>query len=360
MIFLGDLAIPTASICNQLDICLSKYKFIFEKDDCVINLEGVLTHEDMTYERTPVLFNHDSIIPLLKKLNVKVTALANNHTLDIPNNFESTCNLLTQANIKWVGASSNLERAYQPVELIESGSKAYIFNYCWDFLLYHQQNPSKNVHVATIDETKIIDTVIRLKEKDPDASIVVYFHWSLDLEILPFPMYRTFSKELIDAGVNVVVGCHSHCFQGGEKYKNGYIVYGLGNFFIPNGIYANKKLSFPQWSNKSLVFQWNPLSNKATCHWFENVSENGKYELRHTTSQSFEEFDKSDECNFFQKATDQDYELYFKKNRRKKLLIPIYKSRKNTIQNRIFTNWLKFRATSARTLAKLGALNWQQ
>ncbi|MBK8078814.1 MAG: CapA family protein [Saprospiraceae bacterium] len=37
-------------------------------------------------------------------------------------------------------------------------------------------------------------------------------------------------KGFDDEGVNFIVGCHSHCVQGGEKYKDGYIVYGLGNF----------------------------------------------------------------------------------------------------------------------------------
>ena len=41
------------------------------------------------------------------------------------------------------------------------------------------------------------------------------------------------AENLRDSGVNVVVGCHSHCIQGGELYKEGVIVYGLGNFFIP-------------------------------------------------------------------------------------------------------------------------------
>ena len=75
--------------------------------------------------------------------------------------------------------------------------------------------------------------------------------------------------DLIDNGASLIVGGHSHCVQGGESYKDGHIVYGLGNFFIPNSTYANGKLNFPAMSNLELVIEWSIKSNTILCHWFE-------------------------------------------------------------------------------------------
>ena len=47
------------------------------------------------------------------------------------------------------------------------------------------------------------------------------------------------AKRFIDNGADIVVGCHSHCIQGYEKYKNSHIFYGLGNScFVQNFYYS--------------------------------------------------------------------------------------------------------------------------
>ena len=91
-------------------------------------------------------------------------------------------------------------------------------------------------------------------------------------------MYRQFSHDLIEAGVTLVVGAHLHCVQGGELYKNGCIIYGLGNFFIPNGVFANSKLKFPDWASEQLAIEWDVKSNIFKCHWFKNEGTNKKFQ----------------------------------------------------------------------------------
>ena len=49
----------------------------------------------------------------------------------------------------------------------------------------------------------------------------------------PIPEDRNIAKGLIDAGASLVVGHHPHVIQGYEKYKNGLILYSLGNFIFP-------------------------------------------------------------------------------------------------------------------------------
>ncbi|MBK8547872.1 MAG: CapA family protein [Saprospiraceae bacterium] len=81
-------------------------------------------------------------------------------------------------------------------------------------------------------------------------------------------MYRQWTRALIESKWQFCVGCHSHCVQGGEKYKDGYIVYGLGNFYLPNGVFAGGKLHFPDFAKVQLAFEYDVKSNEASCHWF--------------------------------------------------------------------------------------------
>ena len=43
---------------------------------------------------------------------------------------------------------------------------------------------------------------------------------------------QEFARALIDGGVDAVIGHHPHVLQGIERYKNGVIVYSLGNFLF--------------------------------------------------------------------------------------------------------------------------------
>jgi len=60
--------------------------------------------------------------------------------------------------------------------------------------------------------------------------VVVILHWGTELAEAPDHAQRAFARALIDAGVDAVIGHHPHVLQGIEKYRNGVIVYSLGNF----------------------------------------------------------------------------------------------------------------------------------
>ncbi|MFH1761284.1 MAG: CapA family protein, partial [bacterium] len=50
----------------------------------------------------------------------------------------------------------------------------------------------------------------------------------------PLPFQRDLAHRIIDDGALLVLGHHPHVMQGIERYKNGVIVYSLGNFFFPD------------------------------------------------------------------------------------------------------------------------------
>ena len=63
---------------------------MFKKQTVVCNFEGLISKNQSLKDRTPVLFNHPSVLKALDKGNVKVAALANNHILDLPLCYDET------------------------------------------------------------------------------------------------------------------------------------------------------------------------------------------------------------------------------------------------------------------------------
>ena len=279
MIFVGDIASPNSQTTEELVQFLNRNKEVFRGKALVANLEGLLSERDPGEDKHPILFNHGGLPAALKGVANPVFCLANNHVLDLPQAFKSTATTLKMEDIPFGGAGTSREEAGEAIFFTEGDQEVILLNACWDFLLYHQKNPSSGVFVAEMDEAHLIREVSLLKAKHPDAILVVYLHWSLDLESLPFPMYRQFSRALIDAGARLVVGTHAHCVQGGEVYKDGTILYGLGNFVMPDLVYAGGRLKFPDFSKLELALELDLVQNRVRCHWYEYQIRQGKHFL---------------------------------------------------------------------------------
>ena len=85
--------------------------------------------------------------------------------------------------------------------------------------------------------------------------IIVLPYWNYELEKYPMPAHGILAQKLIDLGVYAVVGHHPHCVQGIELYAGKPIVYSLGNWFIPQKGYMDKKLQFPEYAKMELGFE---------------------------------------------------------------------------------------------------------
>jgi Bacterial capsule synthesis protein PGA_cap len=61
--------------------------------------------------------------------------------------------------------------------------------------------------------------------------VIPFMHWG-DEGDPATKREKSFTRKMIDAGADVVVGAHPHVTQGAEYYKNRLIVYSLGNFLF--------------------------------------------------------------------------------------------------------------------------------
>lgn len=359
MIFLGDLASPSAKTTECIDKVFSQNKDLFQGKMIICNLEGLIYEGPGIDDSRPVLFNDPSILNSLGKDRNSIVCLANNHTLDLPGMFTATVNRLTELKIGYCGAGISRKDALNPLFFSEGNRSFALFNGCWDFLLYNHPNPSEGVHISEIREDELLSAIRELRGSSPETSIIAFFHWNLDLETLPFPMYRTFSRALIDAGASVVVGAHSHCVQGGESYKDGFICYGLGNFFLPDNEYAAGNLEFPSFSRTSLGLEWNVENNEMLCHWFEYDSSGLEHRIDYVGSDLFDGSPGLKQFSPYRGLNENEYLSFFRMNRRKRLLIPIYSDYRRRRLNRFYTMLLRVRARIARLLAQLKVIKWQ-
>ena len=358
MIFLGDIASPTISSSEYLHRIIIENASVFSGKRIICNLEGLIYDGPAPKLNEPILYNHSSVLQAFGENQKPVLCLANNHILDLPLYFRQTSHLLDTRKIPYCGAGRDKNEAEKPIEYLDFQKKVILFNVCWDFLLYNHKNPRSGIYVAELEEGKLIERVKQCKKESPDSYVVVYLHWSFDLETLPFPMYRNFARELIDKGVNVVVGAHSHCVQGGEKHKHGFIIYGLGNFFIPQNQFIKGKLVYPEFALVQLAFEWKPSTNEAICHWFRYQYDNSSFRLLHLSSEDFSDSKMLNQYTPYKGMTDKEYLTFYKNNRRKKFLIPVYVHYRNKNLNKYFTISLKMRARFARFLAKHGFRKW--
>lgn len=76
---------------------------------------------------------------------------------------------------------------------------------------------------------KVLAEVTELK-RHCEGYLICSIHWGLELLDYPGPDEISLGRALIDAGVDIVVGHHSHLLWPVERYKNGLIFYSLGNF----------------------------------------------------------------------------------------------------------------------------------
>src|SRR5690606_8473107 len=67
--------------------------------------------------------------------------------------------------------------------------------------------------------------------KDAGCDYIVYtIHAGKEYSRAHNELQEKIARSIIDAGADIVIGMHPHVVQGIEKYKDGLIVYSLGNF----------------------------------------------------------------------------------------------------------------------------------
>jgi len=337
MIFVGDIALP--SMINPEIIPKSRIK---EGIPVIANLEGpIVTHENESIEKK-ICFNSEKVVDFLIECGVKIVSLANNHMFDIPGSIKYTKDQLEKNNILNFGAGKSFEDASKMLLFDINGNKIIFLAFGWEVIGCKPANRNSE-GVNSLKVQHVFNSVKRARKRYPNDYVVIFMHWGYELEKYPLPMHRQLAHELIDIGVNAIIGCHSHCIQGVEIYKESPIVYGLGNWYFPQKVYFNGRISFPPYSYDQLAFEWVPWeNNKMVCHHYRYVPE-PNHRVEFVSSDQLSSSSLIKNTTPYAGMPHKEYIRWFKKNRIKRKILPIYKN-----FNDIAGNWFRDRFNSVR------------
>lgn len=164
----------------------------------------------------------------LKLAGFNVLNLANNHILNFgKDGLSNTIEVLEKNNISYIGAGLKKENISKPAIKNIKGVRFAFLGYTYNF----DQRKSTGGEIygsANMDIEQMKKDVEKAKENSD--IVIVSMHAGEEYSISSGGTQRNFARAAIDSGASLVIGHHPHVVQNAEKYKDGYILYSLGNF----------------------------------------------------------------------------------------------------------------------------------
>ena len=201
----------------------------------VINEEFPFSLRGEAMEDKQFTFRADpKYVKIFQELGVDIVTVANNHALDFGRDaFLDTLDTLKSANIACIGGGYHLSEASAPAVQTINGQTFAIFGAT-------RVSPSATWY-ASDSQPGLFQTydATLLNQKIAEAHteydhVIVFAHWGIEKNETPEDYQRSLAKGYIDAGADLVVGCHPHVLQGFEYYNGVPIVYSLGNYLFGN------------------------------------------------------------------------------------------------------------------------------
>lgn len=232
MRFAGDCLLGghyERAAAHDVGLAFEGFTMFRDADIALVNLENPVTTRGRKVPKTYNFRMHPRFLAALTEAGIGVVSIANNHIFDYGSEgLFDTFLYLDSAGIRYVGAGRNVSEARRPYVLRKVAQSVGILGYYGG-----GEAPGATVKrggVARRDLATIREDVRSLHSADSSMFVVVILHWGTELAEAPDQAQRAFARALIDAGVDAVIGHHPHVLQGIEKYRNGVIVYSLGNF----------------------------------------------------------------------------------------------------------------------------------
>lgn len=231
-------------------------KLLQEADYRIFNLEVPLTDTQAPIAKCgPALIAPTAAIAGYKALGIDCLTIANNHVMDQgEQGFYTTLQTLEENDIAYVGGGKNLEDAARPYIVDLDGKKIGIYACAeHEFSIAEECVPGAN----PFDPLESLDHVTELKSHC-DYCIVLY-HGGKEHYRYPSPNLQKVCRKLVEKGADLVICQHSHCIGCEEKYLDGTIVYGQGNFLFDHSTSEYWQTSLLVQVNDGFLVSYLPL-----------------------------------------------------------------------------------------------------
>lgn len=216
---------------GNIDNCIGKdiFDYFAKSKYRICNLEAPLTREDVGILKCgPNLKINPDCITGLKKLQIDMVTLANNHIMDYgEKGLNETIELLKNNGIQYSGAGKNTTESSKPAYFRICGKKIGVF--CCaenEFSIATEKTPG----AYGFDSLYTLDFISHIKESCD--YLIVLHHGGKEFYRYPSPGLAKTCKRMVDKGADLVVCQHSHCIGCEMDYKGAKIIYGQGNFLF--------------------------------------------------------------------------------------------------------------------------------
>lgn len=164
----------------------------------------------------------------LAGLKIGVANMGNNHIMDQGfAGLESTCRTLRNKKISCFGIGSSINKMKDVIYIERKECKLGIYS-----CVEHEFSCADRKHAGAnpFDPLESYDRVTEIATTCD--YVIVLYHGGHEYYRLPSPELQKRCRKFIDHGADFIVTQHSHCIGAKERYKDGEILYGQGNFIF--------------------------------------------------------------------------------------------------------------------------------
>jgi len=231
--FLGDIMLDRGVKSSVYKNYAGNFNSLFKnlgelkKDDITFaNLEGPVSDVGNNVGSKYSFRMEEKVLEALKGASFDIFSFANNHVGDWNvAAFKDTLANLTTQGIPFVGAGENTADASE-VKIIERNGVRVGFLGFTDVGPNWMQSGADKAGILLASDPNRLEYIKNAKAKSD--VLVVSYHWGDEYK--PFNQrQKLLAESSVDAGASIVVGHHPHVMQDTVKYKNGLIIYSLGN-----------------------------------------------------------------------------------------------------------------------------------
>ena len=216
---------------EELDKSLCEVKDVVSGADyAVVNLECAVFNS----VRQPIkkigsnLHSDTKALQALKNIGFSCLALANNHFADFGDSaVKESLDLIDSYRFDRVGAGMDIDEAKKTLFVEVKGIRLSIINCC------EHEFTITDKHRAGCNPLDLVEQYNAINDARKQSDyVIVIVHGGSEHYPLPTPRMQKIYRFFVNAGADLVVNCHQHCYSGYEIYQGKHIFYGLGNFFF--------------------------------------------------------------------------------------------------------------------------------
>jgi poly-gamma-glutamate synthesis protein (capsule biosynthesis protein) len=200
-------------------------------DLAMVNLETAVTTRGTPEPKTFHFRAPAAAYAAVKAAGIDAVSLANNHVLDYGRvGLADTLDAAAAAGVPVFGAGRDAASAYAPWVSNVRGTRVAVLGLSQITTLASTWGAlDDRSGVALTFDVERVRGAVRQARSVADV-VVAFLHWGPEGITCPSARQTTFTRVLVDAGVDIIVGAHAHVLQGVGWSGRVFVAYGMGNF----------------------------------------------------------------------------------------------------------------------------------